>query len=271
MNLTRSLNRLLVAGTAALLLGMPNLAQAQLGKVDGPGPNLGTAVFDYASAKFGFGSVSYSATAQIGANIYNASGGAAGIFDATTKIGSNTIAKVSVCNDLFNFVQSPPVNMSYHHLTADLNTNRYQIARLVDNVMGSDAASFLTTSTSLGATFGTNTDKSAGFQLAIWELWYDDGANLTAKGLTLGRGFSAAGTSADILSNAQAYLTYASAASSTPSLTALRLIGTGFTPQSTVQGMLISSDSPIPEPAFYQMAGLLTMGIIGMRRLRKKA
>lgn len=301
MNFPRSLNRCLLVGATALLLGAPGLAQAQLGRVNAPGTDLGNAAFvwspgaDYTGSGFSF------LTANAGIDVtaalnWNGVGTPAsgtlssvtgtytvGIYRAQTTLSDNSNvplpnapqARVSVCNDLFNSATSDSV-VDWFKLTGnEQNSNKNKLAYLVDGYMGYDGSSFAASAATLISDINVSASEAgAGFQLAVWELWYDDGASLAAKGLDSGaRGFKVTSASADILKAANAFLTDASKyGGSYNSLTALRLRDfTSATDNSLMQGMLISSRSPIPEPAFYQMAGLLTMGMLGMRRLRKKA
>lgn len=283
MYFQRSLNRLYIAGAAVLMLATPHLAQAQLGKVNGPQNLLGQATWASGagySGLFGFTGVSFDVIADLDFNgSYNAStehatGGSAGIFKADTKVGSTVVSEVSVCNDLFHFADNN-VSTNAYQLTADDNANKYKITTLIEDILTSKVAT-VDLNLAAGVT-GTNAEKSAGFQIAIWELWYDDGANLFTKGLNFSsqpsqaRGFSLDSSmiGSNIATNANAYIAYANAnLRTTSSLTAVRLVDVT---DPIKQGQLIVTDAPIPEPAFYQMAGLLTMGILGVRRLRKKA
>jgi hypothetical protein len=281
VNLTRSLNRLFVAGATVLLLGAPGLAQAQLGRVNDPGTDLGNSSFDFINVKYG-ALVNYDVTAALNWDGVSALGAGdlssrsntnqiAGIYNATTVLSGvpdPPHATVSVCNDLFNNAADDASN-DYYLLDADGNGNAQKIAYLVDNYMGTDGNLFVTNTGGSGV--ADLNERAAGFQLAVWELWYDDGSDLTTKDLSAGRGFSSS-TGGNIKTAADWFLSQANTmvAMNWTSDTALRLLDLADS-DGVMQGMLVVSDSPIPEPAFYQMAGLLTMGIIGLRRLRKKA
>jgi hypothetical protein len=277
VNLERSLNRLFVASAAALLLGASSLAQAQLGRVNAPGTDLGDAAFDFVNTLYG-AQVNYSVIADLNWDGVITAGetsgpanATAGIYNATTILSgvpNPPHSTVSVCNDLFNFAEDDASN-DYYRLTGDANGNAKKIAYLVDNYMGTDGNLFVTNT---GGAGGTLNQRAAGFQLAIWELWYDDGLDLTTKSLTVPtRGFSST-TVGDIKTAADWFLGEANtvAATNWSSNTATRLLDLADS-DGVMQGMIVVSDSPIPEPAFYQMAALLTMGMIGLRRLRKKA
>lgn len=293
MNFQRSMNRLLIAGTAALLIGAPGLAQAQLGRVNAPGTDLGNSAFDWAPPADSTGSgfsfrtanVTIDVTADLNWNgIITASENrtgtfAAGIYRARTTLKDNSNvtlpnppqALVSVCNDLFNGAEDDASNDWFRLTGNELNANKDQLAYLVDTYMGPDGSNFDALSSALINVGSVSANEAgAGFQLAVWELWYDNGASLASKGLSLGRGFIGT-ASADILTAANKFLADAAANGiGYYSSTALRLRDLADS-DGVMQGMLISANAPIPEPAFYQMAGLLTLGILGMRRLRKKA
>ena len=302
MYFQRSINRLFVAGATTLLLGASGLANAQLGRVNAPGTDLGNANFDWASGPFTslMDSVTIDVTAALTWNGVGVAGPlssragtfGAGVYQARTFLKDNADvnlpgspqALVSVCNDLFNTATDDPA-VDWFKLTGnEANANKNKLAYLVDFYMGfdgSDFSSIITGDTLINA--GSDVDvllnddtmtkqqAAAGFQLAVWELWYDDGVSLAAKGLDAGaRGFTAT-ANAKVISAANAFLTDASAFGvGYTSNTAIRLRDM-VTDTSFMQGMLISTRDPIPEPAFYQMAGLLTMGFLGMRRLRKKS
>jgi hypothetical protein len=233
---------------------------------------------------FVFGSGNYNVFVDVstaGGSMTTSYAGPAGIFNASTwldqtaPVGSPD-ATVSVCDDLFHGYSS--AQTKYSILTSDAVTNKYQLAYLVDHYMGPDASGFLTATAAKGIT-GTGEQRAAAFQLAVWEFWYDDGTDITKFGngsATDGFRVDASKTDSTIVSDATAFLTdannFVTLHPSTPSFTAISL--TDVT-SPFAQGMLISippgkKGPPVPEPAFYQLTGLLGMGLIGLRRLRRK-
>jgi hypothetical protein len=75
--------------------------------------------------------------------------------------------------------------MKYEQLTgvgglSDSNANK--LAYLIDNFIGPNGAQFTANATSGNGFVGSSAARSAGLQLAVWKLWYDDGVSLTSFG-----------------------------------------------------------------------------------------
>jgi hypothetical protein len=264
----------MMAGAAlALVVGVSGSARAQ------------DAFFQaHNNPTFVFGSGNYNVFVDVstaGGTMTTSFAGSAGIFNASTwldktaPVGSPN-ATVSVCDDLFHGYDTGQVKYSF--VTSGANPNKYQLAYLVDAYMKADGSQFLANTAAKGIT-GTGEQRAAAFQLAVWELFYDDGTDLSKFGngsATDGFKVDTTKTNSTIVSDANAFLAdanaFVTANPATPSLTAIAL--TDVTSPFT-QGMLISippgrKGPPVPEPAFYQLAGLLGMGLIGLRRLRRK-
>jgi peptidoglycan hydrolase-like protein with peptidoglycan-binding domain len=174
-----------------------------------------------------------------------------GIFNATLKDkNSKLVARYSVCNDLAQHI-APPYTYTTSEVrffaaaTATANTapamaNRRKVAFLIDFYLKPSIAS---------------TKKSATFQQVVWNLW--NGRQI----------YTGSGTQYD----ASWYNTL---------MNVVNGVGAGnvdrsnyisntaiWVRNSSYQDQLMTL---IPEPAFYQMSALLTLGGVGLLRMRRK-
>lgn len=285
-------HRLLLAGSIlALSSGLQSVASAQ---VDG-----GAGSYDWLNdAQHGNGYLAHlGGTWRVNVNGLNKDFGGAGIFNGNTNITNNsvttTVSNVSVCADLFGYIGQPdPASVTTYNVSqltpAKLPSNptsvipqgaianKNAVNFLLDNLLGKTGSNFTTVTNFLGsngyAALNTSTDinvRAAAFQTAIWELWYDNAAGNVGAG-TFNVLLTGSGDLNTIKSMANAYVAAAQGLGGSYQTGTSWYLRDAFDNDSP-QGQLVSTlNAPaIPEPAFYQMAGLLTLGFVGARRVRK--
>lgn len=157
------------------------------------------------------------------------------------------------CIDLYQYANTGP--NSYTRNTGIANAeNNWQISRLFDAFYpNKTAGDFAAGASSIFGNF-SSTQASAAFQLAVWEIWFDNGLNLASGSLT-------ASDSNGVVALAQTYL---------------NTVNSG--PQSVAQGWqlytfsnnqyqdyLAATYHAVPTPAAWLLAAL-GLGLLGLRR-----
>jgi hypothetical protein len=180
---------------------------------------------------------------------------AANYYRGKTSASGTPNSYLSVCNDVFQFLNDPTQFTKEDAIVSTTNTNKGKIAWLVDEFLNRDIAFGGTTATGLfgvktAAAGGSVADRSAGFQLAIWDLWY------TGAGYTI-----SASSSAAVLTARTWFTGIASTKAGYSATTATWL-------HDEAQDQLRTD--AVPEPAFYQLSALLGFGGLGMWRMRRQ-
>lgn len=167
----------------------------------------------------------------------------AGIFKSTltgtSSLGTgNPLAQYSVCDELSQYI-APPYSYTPDAvvlISSSGHSNAHQVAYLVDTYLQAFAVS------------GTATDASS-LQKAVWNLWLGNALSGDAGTVT-----EATSLIADANTNGSTY----------NSNTAIWIQNKDY------QDQLMTLNNPIPEPVFYQMAGLLVMGGLTTLRARRR-
>ena len=277
MRILSRLGRLTAAGAAVVLLGATSTAGATVYQFQ----NLGTNFLDGGSG-------------TTGNNVYVKVPGqsidknsSAGVFDSILvrdpgTAGATTIATYSVCNDLKQSIGwagggSDKFNAAAVVLVTDTSVAlpgsgslpdaayrpdaaaRSQVAYLMDSWLygaayqGSSDTLFKTDAVN----YATDRQRGSALQAAIWSLWYGSPTTVVTP--------SDSGVQSvmdNLLADASAHTNYASS-------TAIWV----YNSQSPgwYQDQLMVLNTPVPEPVFYQMAGMAGLVMLGFRLRRGSA
>jgi len=177
-----------------------------------------------------------------------------GGFDGTWTAAGDAAAIVFWCVELN---QTFALGTTYNDYTASLPTEE-------DEDKFTKLGQLFTTAYSSATTSASN---SAAFQLAVWEIWYDDGLNLSAgkfqvvnpPGSPLSGGqLTTVATAQGWLDNLSQYNSYTFVLLTSP------------THQNFVVGQPRTSQQQVPEPASISLLGLALLALLGIRRSRNR-
>ncbi|MCC6730604.1 MAG: hypothetical protein IT208_14820 [Chthonomonadales bacterium] len=183
-----------------------------------------------------------------------------GIFDSALLYNGHEVARYSVCNDLSEDVGAPVSEFDYvlSLVSASGNPNRGKVAWLLDNELDNAVAA-------------GSAVTSAGFQAAIWELWYDTSPDLSSGAFYLDWKTAYGGQyySQAVVDRALNYIN--SADSEWVSASAIWLSKQGRQDQLMTLDGGAPPSTVVPEPAFWQMGAVLALGAIPLLRRRRRA
>jgi hypothetical protein len=179
----------------------------------------------------------------------------AGIFNSTLKKNGVVFATGSVCSETTENYRSsvPGDNINIRTVTSTTNAKRFAVARLLDSWLPTLKAN--TANMTLGSTNYTATALNSGFQQAIWTLFVGSPPTYVSN--------------VALANQARDYFLGIANNSVYSSSTAVIVYDTDPGPPN-FQNQLMVTNHPIPEPAFYQMAGLLGLGSVVWVRKRKR-